>query len=291
MGGKRMSKSRGNVVTPAEAFERYGADALRLYMLFSGPPEQDFDWPEEGVTAIGRVTSPWLQRVWRLCDDVRSLDPGDGEGEAEAELRGLLHRCIKVVTRDYENLAFNTAIARLMELVNGIYRYRAQGGANKHLLTEAVGALLKMLAPIAPYITEEQWLLFGNHYSIHRSQWPVFDESLARVEEVTMVVQVNGKVRDTIEVPAEITEDEMKEMALASEKIRGYLGGREPLKVIARPPKLISLVIPKEPALKISGHHGVTSLANRASMRRAAPGVSSSPRPARSNSENGNPPR
>ena len=248
MGGKRMSKSRGNVVTPAEAFELFGADALRLYMLFSGPPEQDFDWPEEGVTAIGRVTSPWLQRVWRLCDDVRSLDAGDGDGEAEAELRGLLHRCIKVVTRDYESLAFNTAIARLMELVNGIYRYRAQGGANKNLVTEATEALLKMLAPIAPYITEEQWLLFGNEYSIHRSQWPVFDESLARVDEVTMVVQVNGKVRDTLSVPAEITEDEMKEMALASEKIQSYLAGREPLKVIARPPKLISLVIPKDSA-------------------------------------------
>ena len=248
MGGKRMSKSRGNLVAPAEAFELYGADALRLYMLFSGPPEQDFDWPEEGVTAIGRVTAPWLQRIWRLCEDVRSLDSSDIDGEAEADLRGLLHRAIKVVTRDYENLAFNTAIARLMELVNGIYRYRAQGGASKALVTEATEALLKMLAPIAPYITEEQWLLFGNESSIHRSQWPVFDESLARVDEVTMVVQVNGKVRDTLLVPAEIKEDEMKDLALASEKIQGYLAGREPLKVIARPPKLISLVVPKDPA-------------------------------------------
>ena len=246
MGGKRMSKSRGNLVAPAEAFQLYGADALRLYMLFSGPPEQDFDWPEEGVSAIGRVTVPWLQRVWRLCEDVRSLEPSTADGEGETELRALLHRSIKVITHDYENLAFNTAIARLMELVNGIYRYRAQGGVNTKLLRESTEAVLKLLAPMAPYLTEEQWLLFGNDYSIHKSTWPTFDESLARVDEVTMVVQVNGKVRDTIAVPAEITEEEMKELALSSEKIQGYLGGKDPLKVIARPPKLLSLVVAKD---------------------------------------------
>jgi leucyl-tRNA synthetase len=244
MGGKRMSKSRGNLVSPAEGFELYGADALRLYMLFSGPPEQDFDWPEEGVSAIGRVTTPWLQRVWRLIEDVRTLEDGGEVGDTD-ELRSTLHRTVKVVTRDYEAFSFNTAIARLMELVNEAYRYRAKGGADRDLLRETSESLLKMLAPMTPYLTEELWGLLGNDYSIHQQPWPSFDESLARDDEVTMVVQINGKVRDTIPVSADITEDEMRETALASDKIQALLGGVDPLKVIARPPKLLSLVVPK----------------------------------------------
>jgi leucyl-tRNA synthetase len=244
MGGKAMSKSRGNIVEPIEAFERYGADALRLYMLFSGPPEQDFDWPPEGVEAIGRVTWPWLQRVWRLSEEVRALEEdGGAAGVIEAELRKTLHRTIKVVTRDYRSYSFNTAIARMQELVNEAFRYRGAGGANKSVLTEVVEALMKMLAPMAPYLTEEQWQRFGHDGSIHLSSWPDYDEDLAALDEVTMVVQVNGKVRDTIEVPVSITEEEMRERALDSERIKGYLGGNEPVKVIVKPPKLVSLVV------------------------------------------------
>ncbi len=244
MGGKAMSKSRGNLVEPVEAFDRYGADALRLYMLFSGPPEQDFDWPPEGVEAIGRVTAPWLQRVWRLAEDVRTLSHGDdAEGALEVELVRALHRTIKVVTRDYEAFSFNTAIARMQELVNEALRYRAAGGSNKEALVELVEALMKMLAPMAPYLTEEQWHRFGHEDSIHLSPWPVFDEDLTVQNEITMIVQVNGKVRETIDVPVSITEDEMRERALSSEKIKGYLGGKEPTKVIIKPPKLVSLVV------------------------------------------------
>jgi leucyl-tRNA synthetase len=244
MGGKAMSKSRGNIVEPVEAFERYGADALRLYMLFSGPPEQDFDWPPEGVEAIGRVTWPWLQRVWRLCEEVRALnEKGDQTGVLEAELRKTLHRTIKVVTRDYGSYSFNTAIARMQELVNEAFRYRGAGGANRAVLTEVVEGLMKMLAPMAPYLTEEQWHRFGHEGSIHLSSWPAYDERLAALDEVTMVVQVNGKVRDTIAVPVAITEEEMRERALDSEKIKGYLGGKEPAKIIVKPPKLVSLVV------------------------------------------------
>jgi leucyl-tRNA synthetase len=245
-GGKRMSKSRGNLVSPADAFELYGADSLRLYMLFSGPPEQDFDWPEEGVTSIGRVTYPWIQRVWRLCEDVRELGPDEsGTGAAEESLRKHMHRTIKVVTCDYETLSFNTAIARLMELVNEAYRYRASGGSDRAVLLDVTDALLRMLAPMAPYLTEEQWRRFGHDDSIHFAAWPTFDEALAREEEVMMVVQVNGKVRDTIPVPPDITEDEMREKALASEKIQAHLNGAQPQKIITKPPNLISLVIPK----------------------------------------------
>ncbi|MGH2698735.1 MAG: leucine--tRNA ligase [Actinomycetota bacterium] len=244
MGGKAMSKSRGNIVEPVEAFDRYGADALRLYMLFSGPPEQDFDWPPEGVEAIGRVSWPWLQRVWRLSEEVRALDGGrDETGVLEAELRKTLHRTIKVVTRDYETFSFNTAIARMQELVNEAFRYRGAGGANKAVLTEVIETLMKLLAPMAPYLTEEQWHRLGNEGSIHSSSWPAFDEGLAAQSEVTMIVQVNGKVRETIDVPVSITEEEMRERALGSEKIKGYLHGREPVKLIVKPPKLVSLVV------------------------------------------------
>lgn len=244
MGGKRMSKSRGNVVEPQEAFQRFGADALRLYMLFSGPPEAPFDWPEEGVDAIGKVTFPWLQRVWRLCEDVR-----DGAGSSEASavadagLRKDIHRTIKVVTADYEAFSFNTAIARLQELVNSAYKYRAQGGSNQAVLRELAENLLLMLAPMAPHIAEEEWSRLGNAYSIHKQTWPTFDADLAREESVTMVVQVNGKVRDTIPVATDITEEEMLRAALQSEKVRAHLDGKEPNKVIARPPKLLSLVV------------------------------------------------
>ncbi|MDQ3766479.1 MAG: leucine--tRNA ligase [Actinomycetota bacterium] len=244
MGGKAMSKTRGNIVEPVEAFDRYGSDALRLYMLFSGPPEQDFDWPLEGVTSIGRVTAPWLQRVWRLCEEVNALGDADGSelGAPDITLRKAIHRTIKVVTRDYQSFSFNTAISRLQELVNDAYRFRSKGGVHPTVLRELVEALLKMLAPMAPFITEEQWHRLGHDGSIHFAPWPVFDAGLAAEDEVTMVVQVNGKVRDTIAVPAEVTEDQMVELALASPNVQTHLGEQPPAKVIARPPKIISLV-------------------------------------------------
>lgn len=131
-----------------------------------------------------------------------------------------------------------------MELVNEAYRYRAAGGNERALLRELVEALLKLLAPMAPYITEEQWHRLGNEGSIHKERWPAFDPALASVDEVTMVVQVNGRVRDTMQVPATITEAEMRDRALSSKKVGDHLGGREPQRVIVKPPKLVSLVAP-----------------------------------------------
>ncbi|MDQ3916801.1 MAG: leucine--tRNA ligase [Actinomycetota bacterium] len=244
MGGKRMSKSRGNTVEPQEAFTRYGADALRLYMLFSGPPEQNFDWPEEGVTAIGKVTFPWLKRVWRLCEENRDV-VSVGElhmGPAETALRRHIHRTIAVVTRDYETFSFNTAIARLMELVNNAGRYKTVGGGHPGVMRELVETLLKLLAPMTPFLAEEQWHRLGHESSVHSQPWPVYDEKLAAEDETTMVVQVNGKVRDTITVPVDVSEEQMKELALASEKVAGHLGGNPPAKIIVKPPKLVSLV-------------------------------------------------
>jgi leucyl-tRNA synthetase len=246
MGGKKMSKSRGNIVEPVEAFDSYGADALRLYMLFSGPPEQDFDWPDEGVEAIGRVAFTWLQRVWRLCEDHREVnDAGPLErGPQDLALTKDLHRTIEMVTADHENMSYNTAIARLMELVNQAYRYRAAGGANPQVMRELVETLLKLLAPMTPYLAEEQWHRYGHESSIHHERWPSFDPTLVTFEETTMVVQINGKVRATIEVRMDVSEDEMKELALASEKVLAQLAGRTPARIICKPPKLVNLVVP-----------------------------------------------
>ena len=245
MGGKRMSKSRGNIVEPAEAFHRFGADSLRLFMLFSGPPEQNFDWPEEGVDAIGPVAHDWLKRVWRLCEENRdAVNIGElHRSPVDDALERHLHRTIKIVTQDYEAFSFNTAIARLHELVNQAYRYRSVGGGNPQVVGSVIEGLLKLLAPMAPYIAEEQWHRLGHDGSIHFEAWPDFDPELAAEEAVTMVVQVNGKVRDTITVPADISEDDMRARALASEKVQGHLGGKEPTKVIVKPPKLVSLVV------------------------------------------------
>ena len=248
MGGKRMSKSRGNIVEPVQAFDLYGADALRLYMLFSGPPEADFDWPVEGVASIGRVSFPWLQRVWRLCEQNRDIvNIGDiPEGPAEHALSKQIHRTIKVVTGDYESFSFNTALARMMELVNGAYAYKRAGGGHPNVMRELIEVLLQLLAPMAPYITEEQWHRLGHHESIHFEPWPAYDESLAAEVEATMVVQVDGKVRDTITVPVDVADEEMLRRALASAKVQAHLGGRDPAKVITRPPKLLSLVAARD---------------------------------------------
>jgi leucyl-tRNA synthetase len=243
MGGKKMSKSLGNIVEPQEAFQRFGADSLRLYMLFSGPPDANFDWPAEGVDAIGPVAYDWLKRVWRLCEENRDLvDVGELHlGPADEALRRHLHRTIKVVTQDYAAFSFNTAIARLHELVNQAYRYKTVGGGNPQVLREVIETLLKLLAPMTPYLAEEQWRRLGHEGSIHFERWPDFDPALATDDEVTMVVQVNGKVRDTIKVPADVTEERMTELALASEKVQSHLDG-DPKKVIVKPPKLVSLV-------------------------------------------------
>ncbi len=242
MGAKRMSKSRGNLVDPTKAFERYGADALRLYILFSGPPDADFDWPEEGVDSIGRVTYPWLQRVWRLVVEAGDAPVTQGATSA-GPLIERMHRTIKVVTADYEAFSFNTAIARLMELVNDAYRYKAEPDADAAVLRRVVESVLLLLCPMAPFVTDEAWRRLGHEGSVHDEPWPVFDALLAAEQEVVMIVQVNGRVRDRITVPADVSEDIMVERAFGSDKVREHLGGREPAKVIARPPKLVSLVV------------------------------------------------
>ncbi|MGH2768228.1 MAG: leucine--tRNA ligase, partial [Actinomycetota bacterium] len=181
MGGRGMSKSLGNVVEAAETVRRFGADAARTFILFCSPPSAPYDFPPDGVEEVGRVAHSWLSRVWRICGAVSEESPPEA-------LERAVHRTIKAVTDDFEVFAFNTAIARMMELVNEFARLSGK------VPRGAAETLLKLLAPIAPFITEELWHRYGNDGSIHMQAWPAYDEAMLAAEPVTMVVQINGKV-------------------------------------------------------------------------------------------------
>jgi leucyl-tRNA synthetase len=237
-GGASMSKSKGNVVEPMPIVERWGADTMRLTMLFAGPFEDDIDWqliagdPDKrpGVNA-------WLGRVHAAVFE--SAERGEAPGEPEALVR-LTHRTIKGVTTDLERFRFNTAISKLQVLSNEL-RSALDAG---HSGQGASRALAQLLAPFAPFAAEELWrVALGEATSVHRSLWPSFDPSLAAEDRVTLVVQVDGKVRDKIEVDADAGEDAIRELATASENARRAIGGREVQRVIVRPPKLVNIVV------------------------------------------------
>jgi len=246
--GAKMSKSKGNVVTPGDFIDRLGADTLRLYVLFMGPPELGKDWSDQGVEGAHR----FLGRVWRMVyerylplvqqDEGREVGFDTGKGR-HREMRSLTHRTIANVTRDIEEFAFNTAISFIMELVNGIYHYVSDAEVDLEILREAVIAVLSLLAPFAPFLTEELWSVFGLEGSVHTAAWPAFEEELAKPQEVTLVVQVNGKVRDKLTVPADIADDDMKGRALACENTRKFIADKEIRKVIIVPGKLVNIVV------------------------------------------------
>jgi leucyl-tRNA synthetase len=241
LGGTKMSKSKGNVVSPAEFFESHGADALRLYHLFVGPPGEDADWSDHGVDGASR----FLARVWRLATgEAGNAAVERDETDADRAISQARHALVQKVTEDFDRWAYNTAVAACMEMVNDLYRYvQSDEGPRGKTLDDAVDTLLLLLAPMAPHIAAELWeRRQGQGAHVHGQAWPTFDPELARAETETMVVQVNGKVRDRIEVAAGITEAEMTELALASARVQEHLGGREPRKVIVVPPKLINVV-------------------------------------------------
>jgi leucyl-tRNA synthetase len=234
-GGASMSKSKGNIVEPMPLVERWGADSIRLNILFAGPFEDDIDWkliapdPEKrpGVTT-------WLGRVFAAVGEACERDVPDPE-----QLRRLTHRTIRAVTDDMERFRFNVAISKLQVLTNGMRSALDAGDG----VREAATALVIMLAPLAPFASEELWReVLGNSTSVHVASWPSFDEALARDETVTLVVQVDGKVRDRIEVAADADEETCRELALASQKARHAVDGREIANVVVRPPRLVNLV-------------------------------------------------
>ncbi|HEX2025038.1 MAG TPA: leucine--tRNA ligase [Actinomycetota bacterium] len=230
MGGSKMSKSRGNLVEPMPLVDRYGADTIRLTMLFANKPEDDIDWADVSPEGV----HDWLRRVWRAVHEAADRPGEDGEG-----LRRSTHRRIRTVTELYEGYRFNVVVARLMELTNEIRAVLDRGEPAR----ESATALVLMMAPMAPFIAEELWRnVLGGEGSVHRQAWPSFDPGLATEDTQTMVVQVDGRVRDRIEVPIELSEDEAERLARDSANARRAIGRRQVVRVVARPPRLVNLV-------------------------------------------------
>ena len=246
MGGSKMSKSKGNLIAPSKYYETVGADSLRLFHLFVGPPTEDFDWSEQTDEVIDGCHR-FLSRVWRLAsgtaDRVKVVDRSPLPPDLEVE-KGT-HRLIDRVTRDYDRWSYNTAVAACMEFVNELYRYlQSDEGGRTETLAYAVDRLLELMAPMTPHITAELWeLRHGEGTTVHTQVWPVADPDLVRVETETMVVQVNGKVKDRLTVLALIDEPEAIRLAVASPKVQEHLAGRPIKRVIARPPKLVNIVV------------------------------------------------
>jgi leucyl-tRNA synthetase len=241
LGGSKMSKSKGNVVSPAQFFDSHGADALRLFQLFVGPPGDDADWSDHGVDGASR----FLGRVWRLAAGEAGSPPVDRtETDADRAVVRARHALVARVTDDFDRWGYNTAVAACMEYVNDLYKYvQAEGGPRRETLDEAVDALLLVLAPMAPHISAELWeRRHGAGAHVHEQPWPASDPELAKAETVTMIVQVNGKVRDRIDVDASIDEVEMEKVALGSSRVQEHLAGRTPRNVIIVRPKLVNLV-------------------------------------------------
>jgi leucyl-tRNA synthetase len=253
--GERMSKSRGNVQDPDALVARYGADSIRLFLMFMGPWDQGGPWSPAGIGGVHR----FLNRVWTIAIDPNGREAGDPEsgtlpaGEDEAAARSAMRRAanrtLKVVTGEYEAFKFNTMVAHLIELANTLMRYRGTSVAGSAEWDEAVRLLLLMLAPAAPHITEELWsrrlAATGAEWSsIHTERWPEVDEAAATDDTREVPVQVNGKLRDRVTVPAGISEVELEQIVLARDKVRAALAGREPDRVIhAGGGRLVNIVV------------------------------------------------
>ena len=246
--GAKMSKSKGNIVSPEEIVKKYGADTARLFILFASPPERDLEWSDQGVEGAAR----FLGRLWRIVHhfadavvgapasyDAASLDAN------EKELRRALHATIRKVTDDVaDRFNFNTAISSIMELVNAMHAYRdAAETVQPALLRETVEALLRLLAPFAPHIAEEIWQQLERSGSIHQQAWPKWDAEAIKTDSVEIVVQINGKVRDKLTVPSELSSAELEKVALQQEKVQQLVEGKTVVKVIAVPNKLVNIVV------------------------------------------------
>lgn len=235
---EKMSKSRGNVVAPDDLVRKYGADVVRTYIMFFTRWTQGGPWNSQGISGSVR----WLRRVWTLFTE----DVAKGKDVDEATITALrrkLHQTLKKVGRDYESFEFNTIVAALMELTNEMYKARDKGAAGTEAWDEAVHIFIRMMAPITPHIAEEMWEMLGKPYSVHTADWPEVDETAAKEDEITLVVQINGKLRERITVAAGIADAEAEKLALASETIQKFLDGNKPKKVVVVAGKLVNIVV------------------------------------------------
>jgi len=237
--GLRMSKSRGNVVAPDDLVEQYGADTVRGYLMFGWRWEQGGPWDPQGIEGVAR----WLQRVWSLVNEPAGQQAGKPTAKEVADLQRWTHKTIKRVTDDMEKFTFNTIIAGLMEFTNALIKAKETPAYGTEAWEEAVETLLLLLAPCCPHIAEELWERTGRPYSIHQQSWPTFDPDLAADEVITLVVQVNGKVRARLETEAGIGEEAAKEAALSDENVQRHIAGKEVRQIIYVPGKLVNIVV------------------------------------------------
>jgi leucyl-tRNA synthetase len=251
--GAKMSKSKGNVIDPDDMIKKYGADTTRLFMLFASPPERELEWSDQGIDGSFR----FLNRLWRIIVDNMAIidrgrgragNSGSGLSERAIRLRRKTHQTIRKVTEDIEErFHFNTAIAAVMELVNEMYTFIGEGKdvtpADAAVFTDASMNAVLLLSPGVPHIAEELWEALGHAPSIVRAPWPTWDEELAREDEITIVVQVNGKVRGRLLVSADTGDEEIRRLALADEKVKGFIGTKDIKNVVVVPRKLVNIVV------------------------------------------------
>ncbi|MCJ7810082.1 MAG: class I tRNA ligase family protein, partial [Desulfobulbaceae bacterium] len=247
----KMSKSKKNVVDPEELIKGYGADTVRMFCLFASPPDKDLEWSDRGVDGSSR----FLGRVWRLVDDnldslcgVRPFSGNKGLSDSLESLHRKTHATIKKVTEDIDKrFHFNTGISAVMELVNEIYRFlneeEEKGDLAWSVIRKAVETAIVLLSPVVPHMTEELWQRLGNQGLLLDTQWPVHDEQALKAETRLVVLQVNGKVRSKIEVPASLNEKEIEAAALANERIRQFVQEKPIRKVIVVQKKLVNIVL------------------------------------------------
>jgi leucyl-tRNA synthetase len=235
-----MSKSRGNVVNPDDVVGQLGADAVRCFLMFIGPWDQGGPWSEVGINGAAR----WLNRVWDIMvRDPAKLDGASADPQAVRDTERLLHQTIRKCHNDLDRFKFNTAIASLMEFSNHLNRVWAEATIDAGTWRVCVENFLLMLAPIAPHVAEELWARTGRQYSIHQQLFPTWNDGLAAEETITLVVQVNGKVRDRLEVPADIEAEAAQRLALASPRVRAYTDGKSINKTIYVPGRLVNVVV------------------------------------------------
>ena len=235
---EKMSKSRGNVISPDELIAEYGADTVRAYLMFFARWELGAPWNSSGIEGSVR----WLRKVW-----FSFLEPAKVSSSADKttldNLRRKLHQTLQSVTIDFETFNFNTIISGLMELINEMTLAKAKGAFGSEVWQEAESIYLRMLAPVCPHIAEELWQRTGHEFSIHNQPWPAVDAAAAKDEEITLIIQVNGKLRDKINLPANIREEDAKAIALESENVQNFLDGKVPHKIIYVPGRLVNIVI------------------------------------------------
>jgi leucyl-tRNA synthetase len=251
--GAKMSKSLGNVVSPDEMVARYGADAARLYSLFAAPPDRDLDWQDSGIEGIQR----FLGRVYRFVVRNATLHAGvdasiaSSLSPAERQIQRKLHQTIKRVSDDFQGRwHFNTCISAIMELVNALYAYEETCASQSRakntsagLLAEVQRDLVLLLAPFAPYLAHELWEMLGEKGNLLKASWPTYDAVLAKEEELEIPVQVNGKLRSRVIVPADATQDYVLDRALADEKVKSAIAGKQIVNKIFVPGKLVNIVV------------------------------------------------